>query len=239
MPMHQDPLLVSAVGGKFTVEYVTNCSSVATGVSGDAIARSVINTLRLRQNRCHFPDDIFKRVLLNENVWILIKISLKFVPNGRINNIPALVQIMAWRCPCDKPLFEPIMFSIMIYIYASLGLNELKMLVKADTNFTGKPVKLFIFMLKLQTTKPSIELLVAAKIVQIIVAHQTCGSTSHIEIQILAHIITHWVLVKTADILQITYSTVCPRTKMFVFWFNVRWSLFGGVQLKIYQHWFR
>ena len=27
--------------------------------------------------------------------WILIKISLKFVPKGPINNIPALVQIMA------------------------------------------------------------------------------------------------------------------------------------------------
>ena len=28
-----------------------------------------------------------------------IKISLKFVPKGPINNIPALVQIMAWRRP--------------------------------------------------------------------------------------------------------------------------------------------
>ena len=58
----------------------------------------VFNTLRLRQNGCHFPD-IFKCIFLNENVWISIKISLKFVPNGPINNIPALVQIMAWRRP--------------------------------------------------------------------------------------------------------------------------------------------
>ena len=35
--------------------------------------------------------------------WIPIKISLKFVPKGRINNIPALVQIMAWRRLGDKP----------------------------------------------------------------------------------------------------------------------------------------
>ena len=27
----------------------------------------------------------------NENVWILIEISLKFVPKGLIDNIPALV----------------------------------------------------------------------------------------------------------------------------------------------------
>ena len=36
---------------------------------------------------------------LNENVSIPIKISLKFVPEGPVNNIPALVQIMAWYQP--------------------------------------------------------------------------------------------------------------------------------------------
>ena len=41
-----------------------------------------INTLRPRQNGCHFPYDILKYTFLNENVWILIKISLKFVPKG-------------------------------------------------------------------------------------------------------------------------------------------------------------
>ena len=66
-----------------------------------------LNTLRLRQNGCHFPDDIFKRIFLNENCFILMKISLKFVPQGPINNIPALVQIMAWRQPSDMPLSEP------------------------------------------------------------------------------------------------------------------------------------
>ena len=61
------------------------------------------NTLRPRQNGRHFPDDIIKSIFLNENVWVSIKISLKFVPKGPINNIPALVQIMAWRRPGDKP----------------------------------------------------------------------------------------------------------------------------------------
>ena len=50
-----------------------------------------INTLRPRQNGRHFADDIFKGIFLIENVWIPIKISLKFVPKGPINNIPALV----------------------------------------------------------------------------------------------------------------------------------------------------
>ena len=35
---------------------------------------------------------IFKNIFLQENVSISIKISLKFVPKGPINNIAALVQ---------------------------------------------------------------------------------------------------------------------------------------------------
>ena len=54
-----------------------------------------------------FPDDIFKCIFMNENLWILIKMSLKFVTEGPINNIPALGQIMAWRRSGDKPLSEP------------------------------------------------------------------------------------------------------------------------------------
>ena len=49
---------------------------------------------------------------LNENVRIPIKISLKFVPKCSINNIPSLVQIMAWRRSGDKPLSEPMMVSL-------------------------------------------------------------------------------------------------------------------------------
>ena len=68
-----------------------------------------INSLRPREDVRHFPDGIFKCILFNENVWILIKISLKFVPKGPINNIPTLVQIMTWRRTGDKPLSEPMM----------------------------------------------------------------------------------------------------------------------------------
>ena len=76
----------------------------------------LINTLRLRQNGRHFADDIFKCIFLNENVWIPIEISLKFVPKGPIDNIPAYVQIMAWRQTGDKPLFEPMMVRLPTYI---------------------------------------------------------------------------------------------------------------------------
>ena len=41
---------------------------------------------------------------------------MKFVPKGPINNIPELVQIMAWRRPGDKPLSEPMMVSLTTHI---------------------------------------------------------------------------------------------------------------------------
>ena len=50
---------------------------------------------------------IFQCIFMNENIWIFIKISLKFVPKGPINNIPALFQIMAWHQSGEKPLSEP------------------------------------------------------------------------------------------------------------------------------------
>ena len=51
---------------------------------------------------------------------------MKFIPKGSITNIPALIQIMAWRGPGDKPLSEPMMVKLPTHIHASLGLNELK-----------------------------------------------------------------------------------------------------------------
>ena len=54
-----------------------------------------------------FTDDIFKCISLNEKVRISIEIPLKFVSDGPINIIRALVEIMAWCRPGDKPLSEP------------------------------------------------------------------------------------------------------------------------------------
>ena len=77
---------------------------------------SAVNTLRQRQNGRHFADYIFKCIFLNENIWIPIKISLKFVPKGPINNILSLVQMMFWRRPGAKPLSEPMMVSLLTHI---------------------------------------------------------------------------------------------------------------------------
>ena len=76
------------------------------------------HTLRPRQNGRHFPD-IFKWIFLNENIGISINISPKFVPRGPINNIPTLVQVMAWRRPGDKPLSEPMMVRLPTHIWVT------------------------------------------------------------------------------------------------------------------------
>ena len=92
--------------------YYSNVSKMTgyQGTRASSLTTLFINTLRPRQNDRHFPDDIFKWIFLNKNVWISIKISLKIVPKGPIDNIPALVQIiMALRRSGDQPLSEPMM----------------------------------------------------------------------------------------------------------------------------------
>ena len=96
----------------------------------------ILNTLRQRKIGCHFADDIFKYIFLNEIVWIPIKISLKSVPECPINNIPALVQIMAWRRPGDKPSSGPIMVSLLTHICVTRP-----QWVKAS-GFNGMPLQL-------------------------------------------------------------------------------------------------
>ena len=78
--------------------------------------KCLFNTLRPRQNCHHFPDDRFKWIFLNENVRISIKMSLNFVHKCPINNIPALVQIMAWCRPGDNPLSESMTIRLPTHI---------------------------------------------------------------------------------------------------------------------------
>ena len=104
-----------------SVEWQSNSSMPSREYPKFGLGRVIVsivflNTLRPRQNGRHFRDDSFKWIILDENVWISIEVSLKFVPKGLINNIPALVQIMAGRRPGDKPLSEPMMVSLLTHI---------------------------------------------------------------------------------------------------------------------------
>ena len=73
-----------------------------------------INSSSPGQNGLLFADNILRCIFLNENIWILIKISLKLLAKGPINNNPALV--MAWRRIGDKPLSEPMMVNPLTHI---------------------------------------------------------------------------------------------------------------------------
>ena len=79
-------------------------------------SQHLVNTLKPRQDGLHFADDIFKCIFLNEDKRMSFNISLKFVPKDPVNNIAALVQIMAWCHPGDKPLSEPMMVSLPTHI---------------------------------------------------------------------------------------------------------------------------
>ena len=78
----------------------------------NAHTEPLFNTLRPRQDDRHFTDDIFKCILLNENVRIPIKISLKFV----VSKCPILIQIMTWRRQGDTPLSEAMRVRLSTHI---------------------------------------------------------------------------------------------------------------------------
>ena len=61
------------------LQYILTCACIDIGW--------VFITLRPRQNGHYLPDDIFKCMILNENIWILNKMLPKFVPQYTINNI--------------------------------------------------------------------------------------------------------------------------------------------------------
>ena len=106
---------------RLTTQNFVTCSRISSILPGmrPGTPADTFNILRQRQNGCHFPDDIFKCIFLNENVLISIQISLKFVSKGPINNIPALIQIMACRRPSDKPLSGPVMIRLLTHICVS------------------------------------------------------------------------------------------------------------------------
>ena len=81
--------------------------------------------MKPRENDHHFLDDIFKIIFLNENVltWLTFQ-KYGFNPMGPVNNIPALVQIVAWRRPGDKPLSELMLVSLLGLSEASFYLYE-------------------------------------------------------------------------------------------------------------------
>ena len=95
---------------------LSQISVAAVKVYFTHIGSHSIGVAEAETNFTSFPRRHFQCIFLNEDVSISLKISLKFVHKVRINIIPALVQIMAWCQPGDKPLSEPMMVSLLMYI---------------------------------------------------------------------------------------------------------------------------
>ena len=71
---------------------------------------------RLTQKWTPFRRQCFQMHFLEWKCMNFAKISLKFVPKVPVNNIPALVHILAWRRSGDKPLSELMMVSLLTQI---------------------------------------------------------------------------------------------------------------------------
>ena len=86
-------------------------------VSGKILNEETILTHWGRDKMAAFS----QTTLSNAFSWMKIlefrlKIHWSFVPKRLINNIPALVLIMAWRRPGDKPLSEPMLVISLTHI---------------------------------------------------------------------------------------------------------------------------
>ena len=80
-----------------------------------------LNKLRPRQDGRHFPGDIFKCISLNEDVWIFIKISLKFVPRVQLT----ILLWLRWLGTIQATShYLNLWWLVYWWKNASLGLNE-------------------------------------------------------------------------------------------------------------------
>ena len=212
-----------------------------------------INSLRPRQNRRHFPDDIFKSILLNESIWISFEISPKFVPKGPINNNPSLVQIMACSRQASSHFLNQ-WWLVYWRIYASLGLNELNSLAPGRFDYNLKLVNFKLLSMK-KFLSIFCEIVIRwmphhltdHKSTLIQVMTWCRQATSHYLSQcwsksLSPHYITRPQWIKEC-VSQQVYWHIEAKTKWLpfyrqhflrrtvVFWFKLNWNLFPRVQL--------
>ena len=113
------------VGNDLTItqEYYHKCYFILPlPYSSSSIWATKVNTLRPKQSGRHFVDDPFKRIDLTETFRVSINISLEFVPNGQINNIP-LVPMIAWRLATSHYMSQWLEDNRLVH--ASLALDKL------------------------------------------------------------------------------------------------------------------
>ena len=208
-------------------QIMTNYHSIPRKVVSDYIARCqvcmgvkvswLINTPEAKTKWQPFRRRPFKCIFLNENIWILINISQKFVPKRRINNISALVQIMAWCRLGNKPLSDPMMVSLLTHN----GLWEM-----------WHDFKRIIFKLIIENCSSAIHCEIALRWKP---QHHWwefyIGSGNGLvpsgNKRWQGVTLTHWG--KMAAILQTIFSNAFPRMKTSEFQITFHWNVFLGV----------
>ena len=109
-----DLLLIAPKGEtavKFQSKYIFSCEKMDLKMSYARCRSFCLSLTHLGGDKMDAVSQtaFSSAIFVNKNRYISIKISLKFVPNGLISNIPVLVQIMACCRPGDKPLSKAMM----------------------------------------------------------------------------------------------------------------------------------
>ena len=73
------------------IQYMCVLFFVMYHINSNKLEKLEFNSSPPAQNGRYFAHDIFRCIFVTEKFFVLIKISLKFVPKGPIDNIPALV----------------------------------------------------------------------------------------------------------------------------------------------------
>ena len=92
-----------------------------------------INSSPQDKKATNLADDIFSCIFLNENVWISIKISLKFVPKGPIDNKPVLFFCNGLAPNRRQAITYTNVDPVDWHIYGALVWDELKELIILPT----------------------------------------------------------------------------------------------------------
>ena len=175
-----------------------------------------VNTLRLRQNGHHFAD-IFKWISLNENFWILNRISLKYVPLGQMGNMTALVQIMAWPQTGKKSLSEPMSVCCTdAYICHSASMVNNTLRLRQNGCFLADIISNWFSCMNCIAFWFRFEWIWSPRAP-----------------------LTNWGWDKMAAVSQTTLSNAFSWMKMLEFRLRFHWSLSLRAQLTIIHHWFR
>ena len=97
---------------------LTRCQRHQTDIDSITAHCVMFITLRPRRNEQHFTDDIVKRFFFNENAWISIEISLKFVPKCPIKIATRFWDVVIGPIYMCLTVYEFFLFCL-IFVYSS------------------------------------------------------------------------------------------------------------------------